>query len=233
MKQIFVDSRDRTPTSNSTTDFTISFPTTLTLTANQRLRFDNLRIPHVILTIRTGENDTMTLQTGVGTYTITLPQGQYDGPGLASTLQSILASTCPGNWRVDYDTANISMVISCTNDFTIRGGTYAAQLMAHPYTRTGAQYRFTFVSMSGIDIMYLCCSQLVNLDTFGPKGSSDTVMCAVVTCGFGSVLDVSMPYDCWIDAPAMTTQNMSFTLRDRNYKVLTIVPTISFVITID
>ena len=68
---------------------------------------------------------------------------------------------------------------------------------------------------------------------FGPRGAHDTVMCAVVTCPFGSVLDVSMPYDCWMDAPAMTTHNFSFQLRDRNYKVLSIVPTISFVMTID
>jgi len=233
MKQLFIDSRDRTATSASTTDFTVEFPSTLNLEQGQRIRFDNLRIPLVVPTIRTGENDQLAVTVGVGNYTISIPQGQYDGPGLASTIQGLLQNTCPGTWTVAYDTANISMTISSTNPFTL-GGSYGFQLMSHPYTRTSTQYHFTYVSMLGVDIMYLTCSQLVNMDKiYGPKRSHDTVMCAVVTCPFGSVLDVSMPYDCWLDAPAMTTQNMSFQLRDRNYKVLSIVPTISFVMTID
>ena len=233
MKQLFIDSRDRTATSASATDFVVEFPSTLNLDLGQRLRIDNLRIPLCIPTIRTGENSQLTVSIGVGNYTIEIPQGQYDGVGLAARIQGLLQNTCPGSWTVDYDTANISMTISSTNPFTL-GGSYGIQLMSHPYTRTSAQYHFTYVSMLGVDIMYLCCSQLVNMDKiFGPRGSHDTVMCAVVTCSFGSVLDVSMPYDCWIDAPAMTTQNMSFQLRDRNYKVLSIVPTISFVMTID
>ena len=67
----------------------------------------------------------------------------------------------------------------------------------------------------------------------GPGGAHDTLMCAVVTTTFGSVLDVGMPYDAWFDVPMMTTQQLSFTLRDRNYNVLSIVPNITFVMLID
>jgi hypothetical protein len=58
-------------------------------------------------------------------------------------------------------------------------------------------------------------------------------MCAVVTEPYGSVLDVGMPTDAWFNVPAMTTQQLSFQLRDRNYNVLSIVPNISFVLLID
>ena len=58
-------------------------------------------------------------------------------------------------------------------------------------------------------------------------------MCAVITAPFGGVIDVSMPYDVWIDVPAMTAQQLDFQLRDRSYNVLSIVPNISFVLSIE
>jgi hypothetical protein len=42
-----------------------------------------------------------------------------------------------------------------------------------------------------------------------------------------------MPYDVYFDVPAMTKQQLSFQLRDRSYNVLTIVPNISFQLTIE
>jgi hypothetical protein len=125
------------------------------------------------------------------------------------------------------------MSISCSNDFTITGGTYAADLKAHPYTSTANSYSFTYVNMLGIDVMYLSSSQFSTLDTVGPNGAHDTLMMAVVTSSYGSILVVDMPYSSWFEVPAMTTQHLEFQLRDRYYDVLRIVPNISFVLSID
>ena len=155
MRQIFVDSRDRV--SGTTTDFTIQLPQTLSLEGGRhRGRIDNLRIPLVIPTIQAGVNDTLRVLIGATTYAVSLPQANYDGPGLAAALQSLLLSTAPGSWTVFYDTANIAMIISCTNPFTIVGGTYATQLLSRPYTQTSNSYACTYVSVQGIDVMYLC-----------------------------------------------------------------------------
>ena len=231
MRQIFVDSRDRV--SGTTTDFSIQLPETLHVEGMRRGRIDNLRIPLVIPTIRTGVNDTLQALVGSTTYTVTLPQGNYDGPGIAAALQSRLFAVAPGSWTVTYDVSNIAMQIACTNPFTIVGGTYAAQLMNHPYTNTATSYSFTFVNMLGIDIMYLSSGKFSNLDIIGPGGAHDTLTCAVVTEPFGAVLDVCMPYDTWFNVAPMTTQQLDFQLRDRNYNVLHIVPNISFVMTLD
>ena len=231
MRQIFVDSRDRI--SGTTTDFTIQLPETLTLGQGHRARIDALRIPLTIPTIETGDNDTIVLLLGATQYTVTLPQANYDGPGLASTLQGLLSATAPGAWTVTYATSKIAMSISCSNNFTITGGTYAAQLMSHPYTSTANSYSFTFVSMLGVDVMYLSSSQFSSLDTVGPSGAHDTLMLANVTVPFGSVLEVDMPYNTMFTVPAMTTQTLDFQLRDRWYDVLKIVPNISFVMCID
>ena len=232
MKLIFVDSRDRV--SGSTTDFSIQLPETLTIEGGSRRgRIDNLRIPLVIPTIRTGVNDTLQVRLGATNYTVTMPQANYDGPGLASVLVGLLGSAAPGSWTVVYDSSNIAMSISCSNNFTIVGGTYAAQLMSRPYTSKENSYNFSYVSMQGIDMLYLCSNNFCNLDIVGPGGAHDTLMSAVVTTPFGSVMDASMPYDVYFDVPAMTTQQLSFQLRDRSYNVLTIVPNISFQLTID
>jgi hypothetical protein len=122
MRQIFVDSRDRV--SGSTTDFAIQLPETLTVSGEARGRVDNLRIPVSVPTIQTGVNDTLQVRLGATNYTVTIPQANYDGPGLASVLIGLLGSTAPGSWTVTYDSSNIAMTIACSNPFTIVGGTY-------------------------------------------------------------------------------------------------------------
>ena len=130
MRQIFVDSRDRV--SGTTTDFSIELRETLVIEgAGHKARIDQLRIPLIIPTIETGDNDTIQVRLGATDYTITIPQSQYDGPGIASTIQGLLNATAPGSWTVTYVTNKIAMTISCANNFTIVGGSYSAQLMSH------------------------------------------------------------------------------------------------------
>ena len=232
MRQIFVDSRDRV--SGTTTDFVIQLPQTLNLEGGRhRGRVDNLRIPVVVPTIQAGVNDTLQVLIGAQTYTVTLPQSNYDGPGLAAALASRLLSTAPGSWTVAYDTRNIAMSISCTNPFTIVGGTYAAQLLSRPYTQTSNSYAFTYVSVQGIDVMYLSSPDFATMDAVGPQGSHDVLLAANVTSPFGSVLETNMPWDTWFNIPGLTKQQLSFQLRNRSYGLLSIVPNISFVLTID
>lgn len=232
MRILFIDSRDRV--SGTTTDFTIQLPETLVLAGGaHKARIDNLRIPVTVPTITAGTNDTVTVRLGAVNYTVTIPHGNYDGPGVASALQGLLQEAAPGAWAVVYDVNNIAMSVSCTNAFTIVGGTYTAHLMTRPYTQTSNSYNFTFVSVLGVDMMYLSSSQFSNLNIFGPGGAHDTICSAIVTQPYGAVLDTSMPWDVWFDTPGMTTQQLSFQLRDRAYNVLSIVPNISFVLTID
>ena len=232
MRQIFVDSRDRL--SGNSTGFTIQLPETLTIEGgNHKGRIDNLRVPITVPTITTGVNDTIVVQLGAQIYTVTLSQGQVDGPTLAANIQGLLQATAPGAWTVTYDIGNIAMSIQCGYPFTIVGGTFAAQILARPYTQTANSYHFSYVPVQGIDIMHLSSPNFSTLDTVGPAGSHDTLTCAIVTQPFGSVQDFSMSYNAYFDIPAMTTQSLSFQLRDRNYNVLSIVPNISFVLLID
>ena len=133
MRQIFVDSRDRV--AGTTTDFRIQLPETLTIDGRKhRVRIDSLRIPLCVPTIQSGVNDTIVVQIGSQKYTATIQAGNFDGPTLASRIQGALAAAAPGGWTASYDISLLTMSVSCTNAFTIVGGTYAAILMARPYT---------------------------------------------------------------------------------------------------
>ena len=126
------------------------------------------------------------------------------------------------------------MTLTCpSSNFVITGGSYAAQLMTHPYTHTVNSYIFTYVSVLGIDTMYLSSSKFSNLDIVGPQGSHDTLASIVVTEAFSNVIDYSMPADVWFDVRPITTLTLDFQLRSRNYEILSIDPNISLTLTID
>ena len=86
--------------------------------------------------------------------------------------------------------------------------------------------------MLGVDVLYLCCPQMSNLDNMGPNGCSDVLLAANVTGPFASVLEVSFPWDTWLDTPDMTVQDLRFQVRDRYNDILPL-PDISFTLTID
>ena len=230
MRQIFVDSRDRITGTSS--DFTIQLPSTLVLEGRHQARIDDLRIPMTIPTI-SSTNNTIQALMGSTPYTVTIPTSQYTGDSLAAAIQTVLTAAIPGSWSCVYYANLISMSISCSNPFTFTGGSFMSQLLSRPYTSSINSYNFSYVPVAGADILYLASSNFTNLDTVGPNGSHDTLCNIAVTCGFGSVQSYSMSNEVWFDCPSLCTQQLSFQLRDRSYNILTQLPNISFVLTID
>ena len=231
-RHIYVDTRDAI-SHEGNMNFTIQLPETLVLgSGTHKARVDSLRIPLVIPTIQ-ASNNTIQVLLGATTYTVSIPVGQYDGLTLAGIIQGLLNSTAPGSWSVVYYVSTISLTISCSNAFAIIGGSYALQLMSYSYSFTSNSYKFSYVPVQGIDVIYLSCNNFSSLDVVGPNGSHDTLLACNITQAFGSVQEFSSPMYSWIDVPAITTQTLSFQLRDRNYNVLSSIPNCSFVLLID
>jgi hypothetical protein len=233
MRQIYVDSRDRV--SGTSTNFSIQLPQTLSLEGGgHSARVDNLRLPIAVPTITSGVNDTITVLIGASSYTAGVTQANFDGSGLATAIQNALAAVAPGTWTCSYDVSNIAMTLSCSNSFTITGGTLGAQLLSRPYTRpSGTVYKFSYVPVNGIDQVYLCCTDFANLDIVGPNGAHDTLCSVIVTEPYGSVQDYSMTPGIFFDIPNVCTQQLSFQLRDRSYNLLNSIANFSFVLNID
>ena len=230
MYRFWIDSRDRT--SGVPADFSITLPQTLSLEGNHRFRVDSLRVPQTIPTIQTGMNDTFVVWINGTYYPVTLPQGQYDGPGLAAALQGLLNGTI-GTWTCTYNTANMSLTVMCSYPYTLTGGTFADQLKQNPYSVSAASITFTDVFVTGIDQIYLCSPQFSTLDMVGPSGAHDVMLAAPVTCPYGSVLVYDSPWAQWFPMPPLTTNELHFQLRDRNNRFLTGIPNWSFVLLIE
>ena len=232
MQTLFIDSRDRTSSSPSAGNFTVELPQTLNMSSGQRWRATDLRVPQVIPTIRQGINDTLTIAAVLGTITYTIPQGNYTGPELAAVIQATLRAGSGFLWVVAYDSSHMTLTFSNTVNFQIVGGSFFKQLAANGYDFTPTSWTFKNVSVLGCDVFYLCSPQFQNLDTYGPKGASDVMMIANVTTGFGSVITASLDYETWRPCPSLSTQQLSFQLRDREGNILQ-VPNISFCLVID
>jgi len=231
MRQIFVDSRDRS--SGSSTDFSMALPQTLSLESGHQGRIDDLRLPNAIPSISDANNG-ITLNIGSTPYSFKLPNGQVNsGPDLATVIrQQVQAKT--GTWTVTYDVSQMTLSISCSYAFTFTGGSFMQQLLARPYERPDANsYKFLYVPLQGLDICYLCCRNFSHMDNVGPRHSSD-VLCAIpITVPYGAVQHYSMSTSVFFDIPAITTQQLSWQLRDRDFNIVNSVANISFTLTID
>ena len=231
MRQIFVDSRDRVAGGTSC-DFSILLPSTLALGSGHQGRIDDLRIPVTVPTISLGNNEIWT-QMGSQPYVSTIPTGQYEsGAALAQAVQQAL-SNVPGAWTVVYDPRNVTLGFACSNPFSFTGGSWMSKLLARPHNYNGSGYLFSYVSLQGLDVAYLCCPQFSHLDSVGPKGASDCLCSIPISVPFGAIQAYSMSSSVFFDLPALTTQQLSFELRDRDYNILNLVPNISFTLTID
>ena len=230
MRQIFVDSRDRT--SGTSSNFSITLPQTLALESGHQGRIDDLRIPNSMPTI-SAVNDSIQLLIGSTYYDLNLPIGQVgSGVDLANLIRQELVKTT-GSWSVNYYANQMVLSITCSLAYTFTGGSFIKQLLARPFQQTPNTYNFLYVPLQGVDVCYLTCSNFTHMDSVGPKGAADCLCSIPMTAPFGGTQTYSMSSSVFFDIPAITTQHLSFQLRDRDYNLLNSNANISFTLTID
>jgi hypothetical protein len=253
MRQWFVDSRDRI--SGSTSDFQIQLREQLVSTKAMSFRIDDVRLPLVVPLIQQNYNDKLyfTLSaTGTTVQSVTLTPGNWSGTDLASMIQTQLAASfaqATYGWVVTYNNHTAALSIQCNDTafhvetdaelqtLKIATPSFASALFQNSYAYTTPSagktlLTWSYCSVQRFDMLYLCSTRLGDQDTFGPGGATDTLMCLVPNTDFASVLFQSMTADVWLNLPALTTNQIDFTLRDRFYNVVTGLPNISFVVTV-
>ena len=231
MRQIFVDSRDRS--SGTSTDFSMLLPQTLALESGHQGRIDDFRFPNAIPTISVVNNG-INLIIGSTPYYKNLKNGQVSsGYDLANIILEKMNETT-GRWDITYDASQMLPTIKCDLPFTFTGGTFIQQLLNRPYSRPNdREYMFLYVPLQGLDICYLSCANFSHMDNVGPKGASDVICAIPITVPYGAVQHYSMSSSVFFDIPALTTQQLSFQLRDRDFNIVNSVANISFTLTID
>jgi hypothetical protein len=88
-----------------------------------------------------------------------------------------------GSWVVTYEASRMELSVEHQYDFEFTtDGTFTKLLLSRPWDRydndgnwRGNRYTFYYVPLLGLDMCYLCCQNFSNLDSVGPKGSSDVL----------------------------------------------------------
>ena len=105
--------------------------------------------------------------------------------------------------------------------------------LARPAPETVSSYNFSCVPAQGMDVAFLGSPNFATLDTIGTDGTHDFRRAAMITRPFGSIEVFNMSPEVWFDLPTATLRSLTFTLRDRNNWVLSLVQNVTFVLTID
>jgi hypothetical protein len=77
IKQIYIDSRYKSADSASDSDFYIDLPINLLMPANTGFYIDDVAIPVSWYSVTAGKNDKLWFKVHSGTYSVTIPQGDY------------------------------------------------------------------------------------------------------------------------------------------------------------
>lgn len=111
--KIQITSYNKTSSSTSNSDFSVILPRQINNIRS--IHLDNIMIPNTWYTIMTGINDTFTFTNDVPTtYSATLTQGNYTGPGLATMLETVMNSayTPDNNFTVTFDSSTYKLTIT-------------------------------------------------------------------------------------------------------------------------
>ena len=234
-RQIFVDSRDRI--SGTPSNFTIALKHTLNTTDRpHRMRVDHLRLPITIPTITDQTNVLKVSLDGTSFTSVTIPATQYDAISFPQTLRDRLNSTIPArSWNVVYDLNKISLTISANGFFSLDGdGSLNKRLKQHHWIDGGNFVEFTYCPLNGADVIFLCSDQFSSIDNHGPAGSHDVLLPCNITAPFGSVQEFSSTIPDFVSCPPISTNTLTFQLRDRSHTLLTeYLQNVSFLLTID
>ena len=101
--RIFFDSRHRTPTSASSSDFSFELLDSAEVPRDSEVRLHDVSIPYSWRTVEENLNDHIYLSqdpsSGPTTYhRLTLPAAQYDGRALALAIGNLLNTVAPAQW---------------------------------------------------------------------------------------------------------------------------------------
>ena len=123
LKKLYVDSKFKTPDSNSNAKFKIELPDSLTLPNNTVFYIDDVCIPHSWYTIESGINDKLfmrfadfpTQDSNFTDHIITLESKSYTGPDLVTEIQVKLNSLYPSIFTVAFNAAKHTLSIATSS----------------------------------------------------------------------------------------------------------------------
>lgn len=249
-KKIYIDTRFKTKTSNSNSDFTIQLPKTVHLPKNTVFYIENFVCSNAFYAVETGINDKFYCRIYNTYYIITITPSNYNGITFASELQTQLNAASVHFFTVVFNInrnnititpeAGLSFYVFTENDLlsyynnTWTGPNYNSQatnstndILNNNLIETTKQYINTNPYTSGsLELLcfrniYITSGNLSSFTTIGARGESSIIKKVPVSSSFGYlIIDSFTSNHDWLDCGNMTLSNLEFQLRDSKGKVI-------------
>lgn len=232
IKKIYIDTRWKTSSSKSDTDFSVQLPQNYYMPRNTVFYIDDVSIPVSWYSIQNNRNNKFYCQWANSIKVLELPEGDYDAIKLAKALSDFFTSRQSGALNVvaDIETNKIKITPLLYIDFKILTDTEILQSgFPEPIcsinnvlqNRTPAMYNPTQSYISGyldffpIRNLYLVSKNLGNHNTISINGESGIIKKIPVTAGYNSIIidQVVLGSD-YLDCSGQTLNNLSFRLVD-------------------
>ena len=230
VKNIYVDSRHRTPDSVSDSDFRIELGRNLFLPEKCVYHLENCVIPHSWYNIEEGINDTMyyNFDNNINFIKAKIPSMNYTGAALATALTETLASSLVASYDLNTNTITIntfnvsSFQILTDYDLQHKHGISNPQscndIITNRTTRINhptSPWKSGMLNLQGFRSLYISSSTLSNYDTLGPTGDQTIIKKIITNADFGYlVIDQSVSAHDYLGCARMTLNTLDFQIRD-------------------
>jgi len=238
IKKLYIDSRYRTPDSNSTSSFKFQITRNIQLPKNTVFYLEDICIPNTWLTVETNINDKLYIKLPDGTVkTVTISPSQYTAPMLATELNTKINAQS-FSCTVSSDNIMNNITITAPNQFylltdddvnnTMKPANGPQSLNAILGNLTGSSplygpnYPFVsgFLQLTHNDV-YITSPNLGTYTTLGPRGEMNILRKVPVTSAYGYlIVDQSTSNHAYLDCSEQTLNTLEFEIRDVTGKVV-------------
>ena len=237
--KVYVDSRFKTRSSSSNTDFKFTINQSIDLPDNCYCYIDDVQIPHTWYSVEDFNNKLYFQQDNAGIVTnkiLTLSIQNHTGTSLASNLQSLLNTEFGGgSYVVAYNTNKGTITITSQEaqrmfqifteeemhsnmpgwDIPYEENLKSANEIFRLSSTMGSvnSYETGFLDLLNIHSLYLRSSNLGSFQTIGARGESDIIKKIPVSSGYGYlIIDTVVSNHDKIDVSRQTLKTLEFRL---------------------
>ena len=240
VKKIYVDSRYRTVSSNSDSDFSIQLSRNIYLPENCVMHIENCVIPHSWYTIEKDINDKMFfIMNGElhNYFVLTIPSSNYTGAQLVAVLNSLLINgltalydlntnkitiSCPSPSQNALQISLNSFQVLTDHDllrlFNISNPSSCNDVITNRTTKINtstSSWISGMINLQGFRSVYISSSTMCSYNTLGPQGEQNIIKKVSTTADFGYlIVDHIVSDHDYLSCERMTLNTINFRIRD-------------------
>ena len=230
VQKIFIDSRYRTATSKSDSDFSIQLGRNIFLPEKCICHIEHCVIPHSWYTIEEGINDTMyyTVSGNTTNNTATIPSTNYTGASLVAALNLVLTNGLTASYDINTNKIIISssqvgsFMILTDYDLQHQYGLTSTNSCNDIITNRTTKINYPnspwvsgMINLQGFRAVYISSSTMSNYNTLGAQGENSIIKKVITDSDFGYlIIDQIVSDHDYLNVERLSLNTIDFQIRD-------------------